>query len=175
MKYSSSRKPSKRTWAVAAGAFTFLLIGGGYLYQNNSPANPSSPNDTINLSPPTEQEIKETEEHKKTLPSNSTPTNQNNQESSGVTPVITSADQSTVRAYVSGISEDGGVCTATFTQGASVFSKESSGFRDVNTTICEPIRLERSDFSSSGEWTVVVAYKSSLVEGISREVKINVN
>ena len=130
---------------------------------------------SINLSPPTEEEINETEEHKKNLSSERKNPGRNSQEPSSVTPIITSADQTTVRAYVSGISEDGGVCTATFSKGATSFSKQSTGFRDVNTTVCEPLHIERSEFSGGGEWTVVVSYKSSLVQGKSQEVKINVD
>lgn len=132
------------------------------------------PTNSINYEPPTDQEISETEQHKRSIDSQNN-TVEEERAPSGVTPIITSADQTTVRAYISGISEDGGTCTATFTQGTVSFPKQSSGFRDVNSTICEPIRLDRSDFNNGGEWSVVIAYKSSLVEGKSQEVKIKVN
>lgn len=75
-----------------------------------------------------------------------------------------------VRAYASGIIEDGGTCTATFTQGTTTISKSSTGLANVSYTSCPPI----SPNLSKGKWSVVVSYKSSTAYGTSGAQSIEV-
>lgn len=121
----------------------------------------------IDLSPPTAQDIQDTDARKESL------ANQNQTPTAGadgkvqVSPVITSATSTEVRAFVSGVFEDNGTCTATFKQGGTSFTKQSAGFGNVNSTNCTPITLTRSDFSSAGQWTVIVTYSSTKAAGSS--------
>lgn len=178
MKYSSTSRRRKLLPVILG--LVVIVVGASFLLYNllNKAADKSvvmpETDNSVDLSAPTEEELKETENHKQSLSNDKQNSDSGGQMSSGVTPIITSADQSTVRAFISGISEDGGVCTATFSQGVNTFSKQSSGFRDVNSTVCEPINLVRADFVTAGEWTVTLSYRSSLVEGKSQEVKFNV-
>jgi hypothetical protein len=135
---------------------------------------PKPGEEKIDLSPPTEEEVKQTEEYKKNLGTQDRPSTPAYGKIS-VTPVITSADENVIRSYVPGVNEDGGTCTATFKQYQSTFAKQTKGFRDASTTICAPINLQKSDFSSTGEWSVVLTYESTEAKGSSAEIKFNVD
>lgn len=116
----------------------------------------------INLGPPTEEQKNPARDNPNPPPSQTNP-------SSGkktVTPVITSADKSEVRAYVPGIVEDGGTCTATFTHGQDTVNASSKAFSNVSYTSCKPITLN-GPLNISGKWTVVVSYSSVTSEGKS--------
>lgn len=91
-----------------------------------------------------------------------------------VSVVITNAQVNSINSYVSGVFEDGGTCTATITKGSSQILKTSEGFKDATHTTCAPIFLKRSDFSSSGTWSVKVSYSSVTSEGQSQAVNIEV-
>jgi hypothetical protein len=80
---------------------------------------------------------------------------------SGKSAVITSADNSAVRALVSGAVEDGGTCTYVFTQSTNTVTKTSTGVANVSTTICALISPAPSSFLSKGSWNVALNYTSS--------------
>ncbi|MBI4034517.1 hypothetical protein HY380_01310 [Candidatus Saccharibacteria bacterium] len=76
-----------------------------------------------------------------------------------------------VRAYASGVFENGGSCTAAFTKGgAAAVSGQSTGFENVSYTTCSPIRIARSKFTSSGSWNLVVNYQSATAEGRAEQI-----
>lgn len=79
--------------------------------------------------------------------------------------VITEANKSSVRAYVTGIFEEGGTCTATATQGTETKRATSKAFENVSYTQCGPMNWSLG----AGSWTVSVSYKSSAAEGKSPE------
>lgn len=97
-----------------------------------------------------------------------------------VTPEITYATQERsgqpieVRGFVPQIYEDGGTCLATFTRGTQSVSKSSTGFKNVSYTTCPTITLARSSFPSSGDWTLILSYKSATSEGSSQSQVIKV-
>jgi hypothetical protein len=93
--------------------------------------------------------------------STSTPTPAKKQ----VTVTITNTKGNTVNAYVSGVFEDGGTCTATFTQGSTVETGTSTGFKNVSYTQCAPITY---NLPNDGTWSVVVSYSSAAAEGTSK-------
>jgi hypothetical protein len=161
-----------------------LLLGGSFAYKNYSqrsikPTESSQESELkINPGPPTEQELSETTAHKETLSNENQSTNPNTQTDAygkiKVTPVITSVSQDELRAYISGTFEDGGICTATFEHESVAFTKQSSGFSNVNTTNCGVIKLSRSDFPVPGEWTVRLDYDSSNSAGTSERTILRV-
>ena len=154
-----------------------LLIGGGLAYNqlnDNRSANESAPDssdtqsgDYVNLDPATEQDKQETEENKKSLAEAPGPPPTSNGKKQ-VTPLISSADRSEVRAYVPGIFEDGGTCTATATKGAQTETAISKGFKNVSDTQCMPIEWSLL----SGGWSVVVSYSSSTAQGKSEPSEV---
>lgn len=87
-----------------------------------------------------------------------------------VSPTITDAgqyDQNVeVRAFISGIFEDGGTCTFTFTKGSQKITKTTSGVKDATTTRCSNLTTPKSEFST-GTWNIVVSYSSSVASGSS--------
>ena len=148
---------------LASVAVTFRLIRD---HRNQSKA-PVSTVGSTNLTPPTEAEKQETEQHKQEISSQtpaklSTGTDGRKQ----VTPVISSADKATVSAYVTGIFEEGGTCTATLTSGSKTITKTSTGFQNASYTQCAPIDLSGSNLGSD-TWSVTVSYSSTTAAGKS--------
>lgn len=130
---------------------------------------------TVDLSPPTEEEKQATQEEKQeknqTQPTASTNASDGRK---NVTPLISYADASTVSAYIPGIFEEGGACTATFTYGDDKITQISKGFQNSNYTSCEPLTLQ-SPLNIKGEWEVTVSYSSTRSVGTSAATKIKVN
>jgi hypothetical protein len=121
----------------------------------------------INYGPPTDTEKQETAAHKQQL--SQTPSSTPSSGQKQVTPIITSASSTEVRAYVTGVFEDGGTCTATVTNGAQKHTFTSTGVANSNYTQCAPIEL--TSISGSG-WSVVVSYSSSAASGQSASTPI---
>lgn len=172
-------KTSKKKLLIVGGAVAAaLLLGGGIFWlANRNDSTISDGNDdptattldnqgeTISLDPPSESDKQETEQHKQDLgnQAQNPPVGSN-----AVTPVITSASVNGVYAYVPGIFEEGGTCTANFSSGNQKFSRASQGFQNVQNTGCAPINLSRSDFPSAGTWNVTVTYTSPKATGTSQ-------
>ncbi len=123
----------------------------------------------VNLAPATEQEKQESAQSKENLsqPSSSTQPSTPSQTSSKkqVNVVITHAGADSVNAYVTGVFEDGGTCSATFTQGSTTVNRTSNGFANVSYTQCAPIT---PNLPNAGSWSVVVSYSSTAAEGKSQ-------
>lgn len=169
---------SKKNLAVLAAAMV-IAFGGWYfgLRKDEPKTEKSLPEDNsyVNLNPPTAAEKQETEAHKRSLTEDTTttpPTTPSGKKQ--VTPVVTSADSSSARGYVSGIIEDGGVCTFTFTRsGSQTKTTASEAFADATTTVCNPVNTSGLNLVS-GQWTVVLSYSSSKAEGKSRPMTFEV-
>lgn len=149
----------------------FLLVGGGIAFaisrsKKSDSTTPHSGNTSgVNLNPPTAQELKQTDEHKKNLGNQNTPTTTTPSGKKQVNPVITNADEQEVNVNISGIFEEGGTCVATFSKDGKTVTKQSKGFGNVSYTSCEPIEIKGA--LSTGEWSVTVSYSSSAAEGVS--------
>ncbi|HLG91154.1 MAG TPA: hypothetical protein VI336_03305 [Candidatus Saccharimonadales bacterium] len=158
---------------LTLGVVLALLIGGGLAYaqlKDNQPANqPAGASDNqsdgyINLNPPTEQDKQDAEANKKSLAEDRPSPAPSSNGKKEVTPIITSVSSSEVKAYVPGIFEDGGKCTATATRGSQTETASSNGFADVSKTSCAP--LKNLSIPGAG-WSVVVSYSSSTSQGKS--------
>lgn len=175
---SSSKKTKNNTLIIIV--VLFFTFTGFILWQkaNDDASNNtiiSQPNDdTLNLNPPTEEEIKETQQFKdelekdtstqQTKPSNTNGINQ-------VNPVIVSLSSSEVTGYIPGIFEEDGACTATFTKDEETREFTSVGFGNVSNTNCEPIEISGL---SSGSWTVTLKYESTTSNGVSENSMLEV-
>ncbi len=158
-----------------------LIAGSAFAYaklKDDSPKSNPSPTDTpnsVNLAPPTKEEKQETQKEKEEKnQSQPTPTTTTTDGRKAVTPLISYADASTVSAYVPGIFEEGGACTATFTYQDNKITQTSKGFQNSNYTSCEPLTLQ-SPLNIKGEWEVTVSYSSTRSAGTSAVTKIKVN
>ena len=124
----------------------------------------------VNLEPPTEADKQEADQNKENLSQtkqvqeSDIPSGNSSQKS--VKPTITEATRTSVKAYVAGIFEEGGTCTATFTKDGSTLTKTSEGFQNASYTQCAPINLA-SDFLSPGKWAVKLTYSSAASAGES--------
>ena len=163
---------TKRPLLVLGVALVLLIVGGLTYSQikNRQPSDqPAADNtssqsdDYINLNPPTEQDKQEAEANKKSLAEDQPAPPPASSGKKQVTPFITSASRSEVNAYVPGIFEDGGTCTATATKGSQARTASSNGFANVSYTSCQPIHWSLPD----GSWSVIVSYSSSKAQGKS--------
>lgn len=173
--------PKKYYWTVLA---VVLLVGGAFLLiktlgNNNSP---SFGPDGINYGPATSTEKKETEQHKKDL-QKQIDTEKSAQDNPSTTkqehdPVLVDSSQYgnviEVSAYVPGVIEDGGICTLKLTRDSKSITRTVTGEKDATTTRCPIFSVPRSDFPSTGTWTVIVSYDSSTSQGASRTNKLEV-
>jgi hypothetical protein len=172
---NSSTKLSKNQLLPIILAGLVLVLVGGLIFNRWQDSKSSSSQDTnqaddaeINLSPPTEEEIKAAQEHKDELVKQQ---NQQNQPTNGkVTPIIIDAgyydNQLEVRSFVPGIFEAGGTCTVTASKGNEKVSKQSAASQGATTTDCPVTNIPRSELSA-GSWTVVVSYVSTTNQGSS--------
>lgn len=83
------------------------------------------------------------------------------------------AGQVQVGGYVTGIVEDGGVCTLTLTQGGTTVTGRSEAVRDASTTACGAVTVP-GDEVGDGTWSAVLAYESDGHAGRSGAVDVEV-
>lgn len=176
---------TKKTLVIGTIVALFLAGGSVFAYQQitgddtkdtatNTPA-ATKGEDGSNLAPATEEEKTESEQAKEAIvqqQQNPTPPDSGKLK---VTPTIAEASATRLAAYITGVFEEGGTCTATFTKGTQKFTKASAGFQNASYTQCTPIALARSDFPSSGTWSVTVTYSSAKAEGTSPAATFAVN
>lgn len=163
-----TRKSHLRRRFIAL-AILLLLFGGGYIvYKRNADRQPAtSVSDTqegpkIDLSPPTEADKQQVEEHKDDLAQQQEQSNQNtNSSQKTVTPVITSVSRDRVSGYIPGVVEDGGTCTITLVKGSETVTKTSAGFINASYTSCTPFSVSLA----SGKWKVTLEYSSQKAKG----------
>lgn len=156
--------------------FLLLLAAGWSLWEHYHKKDLVTPTATsktstgasVNLNPPTEAQKN---------PARDNPTTQSSTTPAGtkkkVSPIITSADKQSVYAYVPGIVEDGGTCTATYSHGQDKVTASSQAFSNVSYTSCKRIALD-GPLNISGTWSVVVSYSSSTSEGNSQGQTVEV-
>ena len=179
---SSTQKKSKNNSLIIVSIVVIILVlaGGLFWYKTrdnvSNNTNNSQPSDgSLNLNPPTEQEIKETQQFKDELEkgNNSQQTKPNSTDGiNQINPVIVSISDSEVTGYIPGIFEEGGTCTATFTKDSESKEFTSTGFGNVSNTNCEPIAVSGL---SKGSWTVTLSYESMTSKGTSEQSTLEVN
>lgn len=174
-----------------------VLGGGGYiakktLFDKPAPTPTPTPNSGINYDPPTEEDLKETEQKKdqiaKDLNESGKPTPQPTQ-TPGATDSPASKKQATVivtyvgqyndakdlevGAYVENVFEEGGDCTLSVSGPSGTVTKKTKGVRDVSKTLCPAFTVPRSELSA-GTWSVIVSYESSAAAGSSSAQEVSI-
>lgn len=190
IKNQKSKSIKSRKLVALLLLIPFLAAAGVYAFisANNSNSNQTagSSDSSIDYSPPSEQEqqsgdakkeeiIKEQEERNSdNAPSNES--NGSNKKDANV--IITFAGQEgqtiEVNAFVSDHIEEG-TCTIIFRQGSQTVTKEAPAHADASSTICTNPEINRSEFPSSGTWTVQVVYESDGAKGESSERELQIN
>ncbi len=175
---------------VCCAIFT-LLIGTMFsvYYLNREPKKTAQPvtaqtNETepLNLAPPTNEDRQRVEDNKKRIIEQQDLSKSQQVNTSGskksIKPTITYAQQYgqsvEIGAYVSGIFEDGGKCTATFKLGSSAFSKSVTANKNVSSVDCPVMSANASDFNPKGSWLVEVSYDSPTAFGVSEKRQVEV-
>lgn len=169
-KVTGMSNPKKRFLII----FVVLLAGAGSVFAysrgvNRTNSDPHPPEETVNYTPPDSEEKQAGDKQKETnvadeekqaeKPQDTTPALSPKK----VSVVITDASQYgsiiEVRSFVSDYYQDG-TCTLTFSKGGITFSKQTPAYKDISTTICTNPTINRSEFSSAGDWQVTVSYLS---------------
>lgn len=169
----------RRIVIIALAAVVLVGASGGiYLFKNRAQSNdtPAERKPTINYAPASDTDRKENDdtkdriinEQKQNPSTDPAPT-----QKKAVTPTITGTTGS-IKAYVNGIFEEGGTCTATFTKDGTTLTKSSAGFQNVSYTQCAPISIG-DGFLSPGTWSMTLSYSSATAEGTTASQQIEVN
>lgn len=180
MKNKKLRKPGPKKKLISVVLIMAVLAAGAYYFRfaKSGPVSQEEQDipaqqETVEYAPATQDEISSSDDNK----SQEVKPPQDNTGSGSVNnnlPItITSVDSPVIRAQVGGVVEDGGTCTATYKKNGVIYQKTSSGLSNVSYTQCSAIRPD-SGVLSSGEWSVIVTYKSGSGSGSSSEFKVRV-
>jgi len=172
---SNSRKA---LYLLLVAVLLIATVSAAYLFlkHNDKPGfSKTTTGHDVNLQPPTPEEKQETDEHKDSLAEKDavpTPPPPSPDGLKQVTPFITFAGQEggdvSISGYVPSIFEEGGTCTATFSNGSNTHSQQSKGFSDFKQTTCTPMTVPRTSFTTAGTWNVVLSYSSKSATGSSQ-------
>jgi hypothetical protein len=122
----------------------------------------------IDFSPATEEDKLDVDSRKIGHDSSSQPTTPPNTLKT-VTPVIVGSNNSSpvsVRSYVSGVIESGGICTLTLTNSTSTLTAEGKASAGPQTTDCPELSIETT---APGTWRAQISYKSPTSQGTSSQ------
>jgi hypothetical protein len=177
---------------LAALAFVVLLgIGLTYSYyatdifSDNTVT--SSEDSNINLDPPTEQEVKDSQDAKKHIleedstdskeptGEEKTPEQADKKEATvGISYAGVTGENLEIRAFTPSIIEGTGTCTATLTKaGETAVTESSEAFIDASSTICKPIFVPVSKLSK-GTWSIDVSFSSPTHKGSSGPTNVEI-
>lgn len=165
-----------------AGVLAVLEVSGTtHVFKSPDTADNTGIPGPINYGPPTEAEKQDSESHKD-APSDKTGENSPSQTHGQKTVEVaittwTQKDNNIqVNGFVSGVVEDGGVCTLTLTSsttGKQVSSSRSAVANATNTS-CGASTIAVSRLSP-GEWQAVLSYSSSTSTGKSDPLQLEVH
>ena len=174
----AKRKPKKRPGLIDSpikkvGLVTLaLLIIAGLIYlvffhNSNPPISGGAKTTTadgkkVNLSPPTTNDKQSNDANKEAIVNRDNNLSNPSQPTIPASVIITEATSTSVKAYVQGVYEDGGNCSATATQGTQVITAASIGFKNVSYTQCAPLNWQRA--LGAGTWSIKLTYKSGDAE-----------
>lgn len=161
-----------------------LVVGGVSVYfildKNDKPSvSPAVGADNINYSPPTESDKIGVEQNKERIVNSeqSVSTQPQTTGKKSIKPTITYAGQYDkqieVGAYIN-VFEDGGLCTAKFTNGSKTVTKTVKALRNVNTTDCPAMTVLAGELQPKGVWSITVTYDSRSTTGTSDSRQVEV-
>lgn len=137
----------------------------------NSPQGISDSN-VVKNSPPSADEQKSGDNIKPKISQNN---NSQPQTESNIKPIITDAgyyaNNIEVSSFIPGIYEDGGICTLTLSKDGQKITMSEEAIKDAKTLRCQNFIVAKSELSS-GEWSVLISYKSAKHFGVSVASKV---
>jgi cytoskeletal protein RodZ len=178
-KNKNSKFKLQRTPLLWAGivAVVALMVGGGVFalhssHTHNSTAQTESQSQkkksSTDLSPATPSDQANSDSHKQDIVNQQ----DNPPAKASATPVISYSgqmgNQVEVDASVNGVVEDGGTCTLTATLGSATVTRTVTAVRNAQNTSCPAFIMNRSDFSTIGNWNIQVSYSSANYNGTSQ-------
>lgn len=189
MRINKTQKSHNKSFKklIILSAVALLVVTGGILgalYLNKTDSSPKDEN-TINYDAPTQEELDSSQDGKKNSEQQGSPESEGSSSSESesstkraVSVAVTYAgagDEGVfeVRAFIDGVIEGSGTCTATLTKDGRTVTKSSPAFVDASSSICEPIYINKSQLSS-GSWGVVVSYNSPDAVGVSSSTTMEV-
>lgn len=180
-----NRQLVSKKFLLFLAAAGILIILGLLIYNNQiGPINQDTAQPaagTINLSPPTAQDLEEAEQHKQKLAANkqAAAAPAENETRLTVSPIfgfLNQAENGNIEAngYITGVIENGGVCTLTLEKNEQSTSTSNPALADAQSTVCGLMIIERSQLNV-GDWTATITYSSPQYYGISEKKTIRVN
>ncbi len=179
------KNPSKKVLLIAlvvlviGGVAAYLLLKNDSKDSQQTTQNPNS-QEKINLEPATEEDKQRADQNKQAIVDRDNQL-KNQPPATGkktIKPIISYAGQygpqAEVGAYVLGVFEDGGTCTAAFTKDGKSFSKSVTAVKNVSSNDCPVMAAKNEEFSPKGSWSVVVSYSSASAEGASDAQNIEI-
>ena len=159
------------TLIIAGSTFYLMTI----LNKQNDSSNEIDP--SINYDKPTTAEIDAGQAIKDANQQNAIDeTNHANKASVFIVDASQQGDTVEVRAYVTGVAEDGGTCQYQFqsAQQNQVLNKTSPASFNTTSTTCESITIPISEFVSSGTWSLTVSYTSNTTAATPANISLEV-
>lgn len=160
------------------GLFVMVMVVvgayGAYRYANRTenvttdPTPIAQETQKIDYSPATETDKADVDERKANLANNNSGSNGETGERKTVTPIIVGSSTSpvSVRSYVSGVIESGGICTLNLTNGSTTVTADGTASAGAQTTDCPELTVTPP---SSGTWKATISYLSATSQGTSSQ------
>lgn len=181
-----NKKTNNKKPILILGAIILLLGIASYTayaatnkiwpFSANQPSQSTDKNNDINYDPPTKQELDASQDGKKNSAGESAPTTPSKNINITVSYAGLSDNKSSIEvdAYTADVIEGTGTCAATFTNGSVTVTGKSQAMVDASSSICEPILIPLSQFSTSGTWRLVTTYNSTNYSGTSEAQNVEV-
>lgn len=165
-----------RWWLVLLLVGSIALTYGAFRYADkpdqlagdNTSISQTTTSQDIDFSPATEEDKADVDSRKADLGNTTQPTTPPNTLKT-VTPVIVGSNNSSpvsVRSYVSGVIESGGICTLTLTGGTSTLTAEGEASAGPQTTDCPELSIATVP---PGTWKAKISYRSVTSQGTSSQ------
>lgn len=173
-KSKKNLKANARAYFYAVLSLTILSLLLAYLYfviNKNTPGQePSNYPENINLSPPTEQEKKESNSNKDVIIQNmDKPVDTNQSSSAPISVTITRASRSNVSVYIEKLSE--GTCSLSVTQnGIEKISMNTKIESQTDYSTCEGFSLDPNKLDSSPLKVIVTVNSGDRKGTVSQEI-----
>lgn len=194
MMYIAKNKQYKSRKIIVVSIIAILLLVGAVVYKvvmsrsinNQSSTDNIRPVNTVDYSPPSQSDISTSQDAKKRGQSTNTENTDNDTDSKsnnstttkkqvaiGISYADVKGDKLEIRAFINGLIEGSGKCTATVTNGSKTITQSSDAFIDVSSSICKPIYIDTNTLSP-GTWQVLVSYTSPDAVGTSDKVMVTI-
>lgn len=165
---------------ITISVILLLLLGAGVVYawnaSNNNQKSDIDKSSGINYEPPTEDEVRASQDGKKNSGSDSDKNTSSNSKTKlqvGIAYADINNGQLEIRAFTNGTITGDGLCTATVIKESTKITASSKSFVDAKSSQCQPIYIPSSQLTS-GEWQVTVSFSTQNKEGVSDTVKVKI-